>query len=155
MSHKDDDYSFSDNTLKGMMNYQNKIGANLIPEKWKIDLEILYNKVNIFHQLFKLYFFAGLISLVLVILNMFYIREMDSEINSYFKMDYFSGFILHTLGLISRWIISNHAPWTNGYEAMIYTVWATMLAAIIFSKKCINISYHNISVINVIVICIY
>ena len=37
------------------------------------------------------------------------------------------GWGLHTLGLIARWIISNHAPWTNGYEAMIYTVWATML----------------------------
>ena len=45
------------------------------------------------------------------------------------------GWGLHTLGLIARWIISNHAPWTNGYEAMIYTVWATMLAGIIFSKK--------------------
>ena len=135
MSHKNDDYSFSDNTLKFMIDYQNKTGTNLIPEKWKIDLEILYNKVNIFHQLFKLYFFAGFISLVLVILNMFYIKKWIQKSIFVLKWIIFSGFLLHTLGLISRWIISNHAPWTNGYEAMIYTVWATMLAAIIFSKK--------------------
>ena len=41
----------------------------------------------------------------------------------------------HTLGLISRGVIAQHAPWTNGYEAMIYTVWATMLAGLVFSKK--------------------
>jgi len=46
-----------------------------------------------------------------------------------------TGWIVHTLGLIARWIISNHAPWTNGYEAMIYTVWATMFAGIIFGRK--------------------
>ena len=91
MSHKDDDYSFSDNTLKFMIDYQNKIGANLIPEKWKIDLEILYNKVNIFHQLFKL-FFCRFNQFSSCYLKYVLYQEMDSEINSYFKMDYFFRF---------------------------------------------------------------
>ena len=45
------------------------------------------------------------------------------------------GFIYQTLGLASRWIISGHAPWSNGYESMIYISWATMLSGIIFSKR--------------------
>jgi cytochrome c-type biogenesis protein CcsB len=34
-----------------------------------------------------------------------------------------------------RWIISGHAPWSNGYESMIYIAWATLLAGLIFSKR--------------------
>jgi len=35
-------------------------------------------------------------------------------------------FVLHTLGLIARWYISGHAPWSNAYESIIYVAWATM-----------------------------
>ena len=31
--------------------------------------------------------------------------------------------------------ISEKIPWSNGYESMIYTAWATLLSGIIFSKK--------------------
>jgi cytochrome c-type biogenesis protein CcsB len=34
-----------------------------------------------------------------------------------------------------RWYIAGHAPWSNGYESMIYIAWATMLAGFIFSRK--------------------
>ena len=44
-------------------------------------------------------------------------------------------FIAHTFGLAARWIISNHAPWSNAYESVIYIAWATMLAGYVFSKK--------------------
>ena len=45
------------------------------------------------------------------------------------------GFALHTLGLALRWYISGHAPWSNGYESMIYIAWAITLSGIIFSKQ--------------------
>ena len=44
-------------------------------------------------------------------------------------------FIAHTFGLALRWYISGHAPWSNGYESMIYIGWATVLAGFIFSKR--------------------
>ena len=115
--------------------YQRDKGDDLIPPKWKLDLEILYNKVDIFHQLFILYFFTGFLSLILVIIQMFYNQRWLSNTIKLLKFLIFSALFLHTLGLASRWVISNHAPWTNGYEAMIYTVWATMLAGVIFSKR--------------------
>jgi cytochrome c-type biogenesis protein CcsB len=34
-----------------------------------------------------------------------------------------------------RWYISGHAPWSNGYEAVIFIAWVTMLAGFLFSKK--------------------
>jgi cytochrome c-type biogenesis protein CcsB len=44
-------------------------------------------------------------------------------------------FIAHTVGLANRWYISGHAPWSDGYESMIYIAWATVLAGFIFSKR--------------------
>jgi cytochrome c-type biogenesis protein CcsB len=35
----------------------------------------------------------------------------------------------------ARWYISGHAPWSNGYEAVIFISWATMIAGFIFSRK--------------------
>ena len=44
-------------------------------------------------------------------------------------------FILETAGLGIRWYISGHAPWSNGYESVVYVAWAAMLAGIIFGRK--------------------
>ena len=66
---------------------------------------------------------------------MFYNKKWIDNSIKFIKWIIISGILIHTLGIITRWIISDHAPWTNGYEAMIYTVWATMIAGFIFSKK--------------------
>ena len=71
----------------------------------------------------------------MIFIQMFYSRKWIYNTIKILKYLVITGWTFHTLGLIARWIISNHAPWTNGYEAMIYTVWATMFAGIIFSKK--------------------
>jgi len=44
-------------------------------------------------------------------------------------------FVLHTAGLIARWYISGHVPWSDAYESMIYVAWATMLFGLIFGRK--------------------
>jgi len=44
-------------------------------------------------------------------------------------------FILHTGGLITRWFISGHAPWSDAYESMIYVAWATLFFGLIFGRK--------------------
>ena len=46
-----------------------------------------------------------------------------------------AGFFVHTIGLIARWYISDHAPWSNAYESVIYIAWATILAGFVFSRK--------------------
>ena len=128
-------FEAADKLLIIIQKYQIDNGGDLIPSKWKLDLEIMYNKLNVFHKLFYFYFFSGLMSLILIIFQMFYNNKRINKSIRIIKWIIISGIFIHTLGLIARWIISNHAPWTNGYEAMIYTVWATMLAGLIFSRK--------------------
>jgi len=44
-------------------------------------------------------------------------------------------FAVHTLGLIARWYISGHAPWSDAYESIIYIAWATMFFGLTFDIK--------------------
>jgi len=44
-------------------------------------------------------------------------------------------FIVHTIGLGLRWYVSERAPWSNGYESMIYIAWTAVLAGLIFNRK--------------------
>ena len=44
-------------------------------------------------------------------------------------------FAAHTLGLIARWYVSGHAPWSDAYESMIYVAWATMFFSLAFDRK--------------------
>ena len=57
-----------------------------------------------------------------------------------FSINFFKGsvlllFLLHTAGLVARWFISGHAPWSDAYESMIYVAWATMFFGLIFGRK--------------------
>jgi cytochrome c-type biogenesis protein CcsB len=42
---------------------------------------------------------------------------------------------VHLVGLIARWYISGHAPWSNGYESLVYIAFATVVAGLIFYRK--------------------
>jgi len=41
----------------------------------------------------------------------------------------------HTFTLGLRWYVSGHAPWSNGYEALTFIAWATVLAGLLFTRK--------------------
>jgi len=40
-----------------------------------------------------------------------------------------------TLGLIARWYVSGHAPWSNAYESIIYVGWATVMFGLTLGRK--------------------
>jgi cytochrome c-type biogenesis protein CcsB len=44
-------------------------------------------------------------------------------------------FLMHLGGLLIRWYISGHAPWSDAYESMIYVAWATMFFGLAFGRK--------------------
>jgi cytochrome c-type biogenesis protein CcsB len=44
------------------------------------------------------------------------------------------GFIYHTIGLILRWYLTGHAPWSNGYESLLLVAWGGLLAGFSFLR---------------------
>ena len=115
--------------------FQLSYGADIIPTKAKINLEILYNDWNIFGKLAKIYAFLGLVLLVIHFMLIFKPTARFEKFLIAGSVILLLSFLLYTAGLIIRWYISGHAPWSNGYETMIYVGWATSLSGFIFMKR--------------------
>ena len=129
------DYKTSNELLESINGYQKKFGAKVRPSEEKISLEILYNKSDIFKNLFMAYFTIGCLMLIFTILNIIFEKKiLRIAINSsHIIIGILFG--LHTIGLIARWFISGHAPWSNAYESIIYVAWATMFFGLAFDRK--------------------
>jgi cytochrome c-type biogenesis protein CcsB len=129
------DWTQADKTLTLIDKYQHFAGASVYPNETKIKVEIAYNKWNIFEQLWPLYFILGF---TLLIFSFVKILKPSFKIETVSKVTLgllVLFFVAHTAGLIMRWYIAGHAPWSNGYESMVYIAWATVLAGFIFSRK--------------------
>ncbi len=115
--------------------FQKKFGAEILPSEQKKSAEMLYNKYQPFKRVFPWYLLVGFVLLVILFVNIFRQKPMHKITRYGFSGLIFFGFLVHTLGLIIRWYISGRAPWSNGYESMIYVAWAAMLSGIIFGRK--------------------
>ena len=128
-------WNYTDTIVQFINKFQERYGAEVLPSKAKVDLEVIYNQSKIFSRLFIYYFTFGFLLLILSILQIFNNSNLLTKLVKLISFFILFGFIVHTGGLIVRWIISNHAPWSNGYESMIYIAWATMLSGWIFNKR--------------------
>lgn len=132
---KDNNYTMANTMVVGIEDYQKKFGSAVRPSDDKINTEILYNKYDVFKNLFWLYMLTGCLMLVLVIVSIFTQNKVLQKVITGLHIAIFLLFVLHTLGLIARWYISGHAPWSDAYESMIYVGWATMFFTLAFDKK--------------------
>ncbi len=121
--------------LKHFAAYQKKFGASIIPSQKKIDAEILYNRWMIFFRLAIAYSMIGLVMIVLTFVAIFKDTKFIRAILNIFVGIIAIGFLFQTFGLGLRWYISGHAPWSDGYESMIYIGWVTVLAGLLFSRR--------------------
>ncbi|WP_026705829.1 cytochrome c biogenesis protein CcsA [Flavobacterium soli] len=128
-------YKNADFYLDGMHNFQKKYGSKVIPSDDKISSEIAYNKYDIFKKLYYMYMLAGLLMLIFTIVNILLEKKAIRIVMNAFHILIGFFFFLHTLGLIARWYISGHAPWSDAYESMIYVAWATMFFTLAFDRK--------------------
>ncbi|WP_445454703.1 cytochrome c biogenesis protein CcsA [Flavobacterium sp. 25HG05S-40] len=132
---QDKDYTMANTYLVGMENYQKKFGAAVRPTDKKIDYEILYNKYDVFQKLPYCYITLAALMFFFIILQIFKERKWLTITVNVFHIGIGLLFATHTLGLIARWYISGHAPWSNAYEAIVYVAWATMFFGLAFDRK--------------------
>ena len=132
---KTNDYTKANQILDGIKKYQQQFGATIYPSENKIELEIAYNKYNIFKKLVRYYGLASLFLIVFVIIQIFNTKKWVSYAVKFFIGVVLLLFLMHTLGLLSRWFISGNAPWSNAYESIIYVGWATMLFGLFLGRK--------------------
>lgn len=118
----------ADAELKKVEEYQQKWGKNVVPSETKVKLEVLMNTLDINFKLLIFYTIIGGLLLVLGFAELFRPRNILNKVIKAIIYIGAVGYILHFLGLISRWYISGHAPWSNGYEAIVFISWVGITA---------------------------
>ena len=133
-------YGAAQDLLIQIKKFQRTAGAAVVPSEGKVKIEISYNNMEIFKNTWKVYLYSGIFLLLIFYLSVFFkigskITKTITVIRKAFFYLLLLIFIYHGAGLGMRWYISGHAPWSNGYEAVIFIAWVTMLAGFLFSKK--------------------
>src|SRR5690606_28502128 len=121
---KTGNWSKADQSLEDIGKFQKVWGKNIIPSESKVHLEILYNRLNIFFWLMIAY---SLLGMPMIILGFAEVTSSESKYNhlicSLIKVGLgIMGIALtiQAMALGVRWYLSGHAPWSNGYEAIIF-----------------------------------
>ncbi|WP_188050685.1 cytochrome c biogenesis protein CcsA [Flavobacterium sp. GP15] len=129
------DYKTADELLESIHGFQKRFGSTVMPSEEKITSEILYNKYDVFQKLPVGYIIASILMLFFTILKIFKERKSLNYLVNFMHITVLLLFLIHTFGLIARWYISGHAPWSNAYESIIYVAWATMFFGLAFDSK--------------------
>lgn len=132
---KSKDYTMANTMLNGIKTYQKKFGKAVMPSEKKVEYEILYNKYNVFKKLPYWYITVAALMFLFTIIQIFKDRKWLRITINICHVLIGLLFAIHTLGLIGRWYISGHAPWSNAYEAIVYVAWATMFFGLAFDRK--------------------
>ncbi|WP_185781646.1 cytochrome c biogenesis protein CcsA [Croceivirga lutea] len=128
-------YATPDKLLEAFKQNQKNHGAEVLPSDKRIQTEILYNKLDIFNRLYRYYGLIGALLFFVLVFRIFKDRELWKAATYVLKGTIVLFFIWHTAGLLLRWYISGHAPWSNAYESILYVAWATMGMGLLFMKK--------------------
>ncbi len=99
--------------LKMLKSNQQQFGAKVMPSKTKVKLEVLYNDLNIFGKLAKIFMFSGLFLLFVQLAMLFNPRIKFTRLKQIAFWFILILFAAETAGLAIRWYISEHAPWSN------------------------------------------
>jgi len=135
LAKQDGNYAQAENLLESVHGFQKKFGSSVMPSKEKVKAEIRYNKYDIFKRLYSGYIYVGTLFFLILIFQIFYNTKGIRALVIGFRGMLLFLFVLHTLGLIARWYISDHAPWSDAYESMIYVAWATQFFGLVFGRK--------------------
>lgn len=130
------DYSIADGYLESITSYQKRYGSSIMPSENRVKAEILYNKIDVFNRLYKYFLLIGVVMFVFLIFQI--LKEKNKTLDLLVKICKYIiwiFFALMTFGLILRWYISGHAPWSDAYESVIYVAWATVFFGLAFGRK--------------------
>ncbi|MCL5128165.1 cytochrome c biogenesis protein [Algibacter sp. L4_22] len=128
-------YDDAQEKLMYIKKYQEVLGASVIPTPERIEAELWYNKANINFWLFQVFFTLGLVLLVLAIVKMFVQKKAIEFFNNAFIVLTLVSFLCFTGNIILRWYVAQHAPWSNGYEMLVFVSWVLLLCGLLTFRK--------------------
>lgn len=131
------DYSRADKMLGYISSMQrNSDNGGYLASESKINAEILYNKLQIFIVLRNVYSILSVVLLLLAFIDNLWVKK-NKIITWSLNISIIAlgiAFLYHTFGMIMRWYLTGHAPWSNGYESLILIAWGGLLAGFSFAR---------------------
>lgn len=101
----------------------------------KVKAEILYNQLNLFFWCRLAYLILGGILLFIICGEIIADFKWGRKLCGILITLLVIAFLAHTIGIILRWYICGHAPWTNAYESMICTSWILVGSGLLFTCR--------------------
>ena len=121
--------------LEYIKKFQDILGAEIIPSNQQVEAELWYNQLNLNFWLFQVYFIIGLVLLIISLIKIFTINKTINFVWNASVIITLLSFILFTGNIILRWYISGHAPWSNGYEMLVFVAWTLLLCGLLTFRK--------------------
>ncbi|MEP1487398.1 MAG: cytochrome c biogenesis protein CcsA [Algibacter sp.] len=128
-------YNVAHEKLMYIKKYQEVLAEKVIPTPKRIEAELWYNKANINFWLFQVFFTVGFVLLVLAIVKMFVKNKVVEFFNNTLILVTLVSFLCFTANIILRWYVAQHAPWSNGYEMLVFVAWVLLLSGLITFRK--------------------
>jgi cytochrome c-type biogenesis protein CcsB len=125
----------ADTALNMIKKYQRFYDADILPSPSRLKAERWYNKLNLFVWLILVYMLVGFTALVLSFASIIRPSFQPRRSMRLLVGILIAGFIAHTLGMILRWYVAGHAPWSGSYESLLYIAWTVVFAGFFFVKK--------------------
>ena len=134
-SQKSGNYDLPTETIQAIKILQADYGKKITLSDTHIKAESFYNHANLFGRITNIYLLVGFLLLFIQFIH-FFVPKFNLRWFSIPAAVIIVGcFLVHTFALILRWYIAGHAPWSNGFEALTFIAWATVLAGLIFSHR--------------------
>ncbi|GAB6395113.1 MAG: cytochrome c biogenesis protein [Bacteroidales bacterium] len=131
---KEGNWEAADQSLERISAYQAENKTFDIDNR-KIATELLYNRLNIFRICKIGYLTLGGVLLLFAFLSLFDNRKLFRRIMRLLWAVALAVFLFHLTGIVMRWFIGGHAPWSNSYETMVYVSWASVCAGLLFYRR--------------------
>jgi len=125
----------ADTALNMIEKYQRFYDADILPSPARIQGEVWYNKLNLFVWLILVYMGVGFVTLILSLAMIIKPTFQPRWTMRVLVAVLIVGLLVHTFGMILRWYVSGHAPWSGSYESLLYIAWTIVFAGFFFVKK--------------------
>lgn len=115
--------------------YQEVLGKDIIPNNKRIAAELWYNELNLNFWLFQVFFTFGFIVLIIAITKIFIQKKSIELLWNILIILSLISFLIFTGNILLRWYVAQHAPWSNGYEMLVFVAWVLMLCGLMTFRK--------------------
>ncbi len=129
----------ADRSIEAISEFQQLWGKKVVPSASKVTLEILYNHLNVFFWLMIAYSLLGMFMIILGFAEVF---SSESKYNYLIRLltKILLGIMVIALAIQAialgiRWYLSGHAPWSNGYEAIVFISGIGVLSGLLLYRN--------------------